>query len=57
MTERVPEVDRAFSANGFFLTKTWGVAPRLEVKTAPLAPQILCLCSVDRVEATDYDLR
>jgi hypothetical protein len=27
MTERVLEVNRAFSANEFFLTKTWGVAP------------------------------
>jgi len=27
MTKRMPEVNRAFSANEIFCIKTWGVAP------------------------------
>jgi len=56
MTERVPEANRAFSANESFLTKPWGAAPGRGERCAFGAKQILCLCSVDRVGATDYDL-
>jgi hypothetical protein len=33
----VPEVNRAFSANQIFLTKTLGRCPRLAMNAAPLA--------------------
>ena len=50
MTERVVEVNRALSANQIFFTKTWGVAPGLQVSAAPLALELGLSQSARKIE-------